>query len=499
MDRKSLFIIGIILVLNLLPQLYLWDHISDDAFISFRYAERMLEGKGLTFNDGEPVEGFSNPLWIFLIAIFSKIASIDIPTSARILGLILSSFVYFFVYLIAITLFEKKKSTIFFVFISVILLFTPGFHVYSTAGLEGPLLSFLLISTVYFSIRKNKYHIVITSLLMGLVGICRPEGLLYSFLWFLFSFELNHFDIKIQVKRISLILLPNIIYFAFRLSYYGELLPNTAFAKPSGTYSSLIGFLENFNYLIIISFPLTTLLFYNYVKNDRSQNIFLRSIAGLLLANLIFLFYAGGDWMLFSRFFLPIWPILLLGFTYLLISFLYSIAENQYSFTIISYVCLLGLVITEVLLFQEQWFEYNSNSNYANLMKGKDQVIVGEWLNKNIKKNSTVATFRIGGISYGAPNLFFYDTFGLTDKEISKFRSANKINYDVKENPIIKRYPDLLAIINLGGYRMITVEPVKGLDMLLGTNYSLIKTFKQGNGVFFEIWINKDKRGKILL
>lgn len=40
----------------------------DDLFISLRYAERLALGDGLTFNDGARVEGFSNPLWVFLQA-----------------------------------------------------------------------------------------------------------------------------------------------------------------------------------------------------------------------------------------------------------------------------------------------------------------------------------------------------------------------------------------------------------------------------------------------
>lgn len=34
--------------------------LTDDAFISFRYARNLLEGHGLVFNPGEYVEGYSN-------------------------------------------------------------------------------------------------------------------------------------------------------------------------------------------------------------------------------------------------------------------------------------------------------------------------------------------------------------------------------------------------------------------------------------------------------
>jgi hypothetical protein len=34
--------------------------LADDALISLRYANRLLEGNGLTWTDGHPVEGYSN-------------------------------------------------------------------------------------------------------------------------------------------------------------------------------------------------------------------------------------------------------------------------------------------------------------------------------------------------------------------------------------------------------------------------------------------------------
>jgi hypothetical protein len=37
--------------------------LSDDAYISFRYAENLANGLGLVFNRGERVEGYSNFLW----------------------------------------------------------------------------------------------------------------------------------------------------------------------------------------------------------------------------------------------------------------------------------------------------------------------------------------------------------------------------------------------------------------------------------------------------
>lgn len=60
--------------------------ITDDAFISLRYARRLLEGKGLTWNDGEYVEGYSNLLWVLVMAGLHWIFGVDWIVFFRILG-----------------------------------------------------------------------------------------------------------------------------------------------------------------------------------------------------------------------------------------------------------------------------------------------------------------------------------------------------------------------------------------------------------------------------
>ncbi|MFC1573450.1 hypothetical protein ACFL6M_07630 [Candidatus Eisenbacteria bacterium] len=45
----------------------------DDAFISFRYAKNLVDGLGLVYNAGEPVEGYTNFLWTVIVAAAMKI------------------------------------------------------------------------------------------------------------------------------------------------------------------------------------------------------------------------------------------------------------------------------------------------------------------------------------------------------------------------------------------------------------------------------------------
>ncbi|MBE7560362.1 hypothetical protein HS125_16035 [bacterium] len=62
----------------------LFGFLVDDAFISFRYAENLAAGRGLVFNPGERVEGYSNLLWVLILAGANRLG---LPTIATAQGL----------------------------------------------------------------------------------------------------------------------------------------------------------------------------------------------------------------------------------------------------------------------------------------------------------------------------------------------------------------------------------------------------------------------------
>ena len=50
-----------------------WQWTIDDSFISYRYAANLAAGHGLVFNHGEWVEGYSNPMWVLILAVPASI------------------------------------------------------------------------------------------------------------------------------------------------------------------------------------------------------------------------------------------------------------------------------------------------------------------------------------------------------------------------------------------------------------------------------------------
>ena len=61
---------------------------SDDDFICYRYARNWIEGHGFTFNPGEdPVEGFTNPLWVMLLGAALKLG-LEPTVFSRVVGIL---------------------------------------------------------------------------------------------------------------------------------------------------------------------------------------------------------------------------------------------------------------------------------------------------------------------------------------------------------------------------------------------------------------------------
>lgn len=85
MKGAAFLIVGAVLAL---AALHAWSYapfLSDDALISLRYADRLLAGHGLTWTDGERVEGYTDLAWVLLTA-FLGLFRIDLIVAARALG-----------------------------------------------------------------------------------------------------------------------------------------------------------------------------------------------------------------------------------------------------------------------------------------------------------------------------------------------------------------------------------------------------------------------------
>ena len=72
---------------------FYWFYTVEDAFISYRYVDRLVGGDGLVFNPGERVEGYTNFLWVLVLTLPRMMGSTEsLPLAAKWVGLFCSLF-----------------------------------------------------------------------------------------------------------------------------------------------------------------------------------------------------------------------------------------------------------------------------------------------------------------------------------------------------------------------------------------------------------------------
>jgi hypothetical protein len=219
------------------------DCLSDDAFISFRYARHLAQGHGLVFNPGSanPVEGYTNFLWTVLLAGTTALG-FDPERAARLLGLAAGMSAQFATFWLTRTLLPRAPLA--WALPSLLLASSSFFLVESIQGLETTLMAALVTAALARKAREmalseaGEVALPLSALLMGLAAITRPEGyLLFGVI--LLADLLQRASATRRPGRQTLLAplffaVPVVPHLAFRLLTYGQWLPHTFHAKTGG-------------------------------------------------------------------------------------------------------------------------------------------------------------------------------------------------------------------------------------------------------------------------
>lgn len=206
----------------------------EDAAISFAYSVNLVDGEGLvTFPGGERVEGYSNALWVFLIAAFYAVG-VPVWTSAKVLGAVFGVVVLPLAYDIARRCRPGRNEDVA-LLAPIFLAVSPQFVIWNSAGLENSLFCVLLAAGVWrllveLSGEKSGPW---SAVLFALLSMTRPEGMAYA------AFAgLAVFLDAVATRRVKPLLLwvpafalPFAAYQAWRYQYFAWEFPNTYYAK----------------------------------------------------------------------------------------------------------------------------------------------------------------------------------------------------------------------------------------------------------------------------
>ena len=258
---RALFHLPWLLIMGWMAALSWW--LTDDAFISFRYARNLLDGHGLVFNPGERVEGYTNFLWTLELAGIWGLFGVRPEHSAPWLSVAFTAGTLVAV-LYQVARMPSLRHRWLVAWMSMGLVCgSATFAVWTSAGgLETRQFTFLVVAAVVLlSVhRGSRLGLLSASFSLGLASLTRPEGLLIAGCcigWFVLQsvFGTSKPDIRgaggrqsvrvdtlivrmlkrVDWRAVACMVLPFALmvgaHFLFRFLYYGELLPNTYYAK----------------------------------------------------------------------------------------------------------------------------------------------------------------------------------------------------------------------------------------------------------------------------
>ncbi len=213
---------------------YAW--LLDDAFVYFRYVDNwVLLGRGLVYNDGEFVEGFTSPLWCLTLAAL-RLLPLDYWT--LVLGFALACFVAFF-WLVHLTGLALSRPGPVVNLPLALLVAHYGVTSYFSSGMETPLVQVCAALYACLATRPNNRAIAV---LCGLAPLVRPELVLP---WAVYSVGLYFGTRRWPIWLMATGVLSLGAWLVFRVYYYAELLPNTFYLKDETDFAEGARYLQN--------------------------------------------------------------------------------------------------------------------------------------------------------------------------------------------------------------------------------------------------------------
>jgi hypothetical protein len=211
---------------------------SDDAYISYRYAQNLVNGHGLVFNPGERVEGYTNLLYVLLMTV-PFLAGWDVLSFSVIANSLfaLAALIVFFVYARR-TLGERAAALA-----ALLFAFSPSLWIWVSSGLETPLV-FLLQVAIWTTVERadDEPSPKLTALLcieIALLTFTRADGFIMPLIAIAYLFVKNRRSTAIAAA--ATLLSTMLVLFGWRLSYYQDIWPNTYYAKVADPLVNRLG------------------------------------------------------------------------------------------------------------------------------------------------------------------------------------------------------------------------------------------------------------------
>jgi hypothetical protein len=305
---KSVFLIVLLTGFLLYASLYIY-HTSfviegerffslfDDMMVSMRYADHLASGNGLVWNSGDNVEGFTNFLWVLLMAGFHLVPLSAAKTSLtiQITGALIMGVTLWMTWKLSWEIFRDSCVASGAVFLTAFYL---PLITWSLQGTEVSLLTLIVMICLWLGHRRLSSGIRISPiyLILGLSTFIRPD-MTATYIGFLLFFLIWEPDYRMRHIGTALsILIPSLlIQTGFRFWYFGDFLPNTYYLKLTG-YPLGVRWIRGasvlFRYILNLNWILFLLPFgFAWIKREKTSLY----ILGVFAVQTVYSIYVGGD------------------------------------------------------------------------------------------------------------------------------------------------------------------------------------------------------------
>lgn len=409
------------------------DFLCDDAFISFRYSRHLAEGEGLRYNLslGPPVEGYSNFLWVLWLAAFERLG-VDVTLAARLSSALCG------VLLVAWVTRRASRSLdlgpLETAATGLFLASLPPVALWATGGL-ATMPTALFVFGVYDRLladpeRPRGWQ---AGAFAALAGLVRADGTVWvllllgagGLLWF---FSQRRRELCGALFRTTLVLVAVVgAHVAWRYSYYGDFLPNTARVKAG---FSMFRLARGLDYVAawLLTVPTIALVLVASLRRWRGG---LREVwlpAGVVVAaTLGYGIWVGGDFMPMGRFLFPAVPFVALLFAALLGELgprhrLLPLGLACACILANSLACFDLNLVPDSLRSRFHFRQDRAWQSELEMRAGMDQrarewSVLGRALGRVVQRGETMSAGAIGAMGYYS-DLELYDEYGLVTPEV---------------------------------------------------------------------------------
>lgn len=418
-EWKSFVVLLLLLIGGRIYLTITTQYTSDDAFITYRYAENLARGEGFVFNSGERVQGTSSPLHtLFLAAVAVVFSPSAIPPASFFIALLADCITIVCIWILLVNVCDVVRF-----FISAFVALYPKVVLIGISGMEASLVVALMLLSLCVLQDKRFY---LAFVLFALLLLLRIDTILWIVLCVIL-YE-NKKSIPLGAFVLTIILYGSWVVFA--QVYFGTWIPHAIVAKniswqhlfpPFDPLRVLVGYFP-FQGLRSVSPGIQSLVVMVFLIPVIVEVIRLtRMRHPHRIFPLFFLSYNAA--FSFGRVWMADWYYLPGYISYFLVFgtfFDWVLKERQEMFSRIfvkiplqTLVCaVLGTLLVVGAL---RWKE-----NLGGLFL-RQNIALGKWLKSNVPSSARVLIEPIGGVGWES-DLYIYDYIGIVSPQVVEYR-----------------------------------------------------------------------------